>query len=262
MSIPLGRRQFLTLPLALLLSPLARAAAESPVQGRYAVDVGILYDVFTFHLVGTIDERIDRAAGTYAVTFAGQGPSIANRLESEGRIRDGRWAPARSLSWVSVRGRQSRTDITYDHAGGRIDYHARGETFFLRRLRVVNDRLTIAPARRVDDVVSAVLNYADGRWPARADGAYVTDVVRRAKRDDEGPDEVAESYHAELVPFELRVTADPTTGRPTAQFDLTRFSSWARPSQPARIVFDDDRRPALITTAMILGSSITIRLRA
>jgi hypothetical protein len=33
-----------------------------------------------------------------------------------------------------------------------------------------------------------------------------------------------------------------------------------RPSRPARIVFGMNRRPELITTSMILGSSITIRL--
>ena len=262
MSISLDRRQFLTLPLALLVGPLARAAGQNQVHGRYDVDVGILYDVFTFHLAGTIDERIDRAAGAYAVTFAGQGTGIANRLESHGRLREGRWAPERSLSWVDVRGRQSRTEVLYDHAGGQIDYHARGETFFLRRLRLVDDRLPLSPGRHVDDVVSAVLNYADGQWPRRADGVYATEVVRRARRDDEGPDDVAQAYRAELVPFELRISTEPATGRSTAEFDLTRFSSWARSSPPARVVFDDHRRPALITTAMILGSSVTIRLSA
>ena len=34
-----------------------------------------------------------------------------------------------------MKGRESRADITYDHARGRVEYHFKGETFFLRRLR-------------------------------------------------------------------------------------------------------------------------------
>jgi len=259
MSIPLDRRQFLLLPLGALLAPRGTVGAESRVQKGYDVEVGVLYDIFTFHLVGSIDQRVDRAAGTYRVILTGEGSGIANHLESEGRLREGRWAPDRTLSWVDVRGRHSQTEIAYDYSAGLVDYHARGETFFLRRVRLVDDRLTIAPGRRVDDVVSAVLNYAEDQWPARPDGAYVTNVVRRAKRDDEGPDDIAPTYHAELVPFELRVVSDNTTGKSTAQFDLTRFSSWARASRPARIVFSQNRWPELITTSMILGSFITIR---
>jgi hypothetical protein len=65
---------------------------------------------------------------------------------------------------------------------------------------------------------------------------------------------------AELVPFELKVAPDPETGKASARFDLTRFSSWAKKSEPARIVFGADRRPEVITSSMILGTKVTIRM--
>src|SRR5256885_10521312 len=101
MSMPvMGRRDFLTLPLALVLAPLARVGAEPVLRrGQYAADVGVLYDMLTFHLDGTIEESIDRTAGQYHVVIAGDGASISNRLESWGLLRDGRWAPVRSRSW-------------------------------------------------------------------------------------------------------------------------------------------------------------------
>jgi len=80
----------------------------------------------------------------------------------------------------------------------------------------------------VDDFISATLNYADGRWPPQADGSLQTHVIRRKKADDEGPDDVQTSYRAELVPFSLKVAPDPESGKLTALFDLTRFSSWAK----------------------------------
>jgi hypothetical protein len=261
MSTPLiGRRGFLTLPLALLLAPLARVGAEPVIRrGQYAADVGVLYDMLTFHLDGTIEESIDRAAGQYHVVIAGDGASISNRLESWGLLREGRWAPVRGRSWFKVRGRLSRTEVDYDHARRAIAYRARGETFFLRRLRVVEDVVPIPTGTHVDDVVSATLNYADGLWSLR-DGALRTFVVRRRHAPDEGPDEVATGYRAELAPLEAKVAPDPESGKSSALFDLSPFSSWMRPSRPARIVFGTNRRPELITTSMILGSSVTIRL--
>src|SRR3989442_4692361 len=141
MSTPLiGRRGFLTLPLALLLAPLARAGAEPVIRReQYAADVGVLYDMLTFHLDGTIEQSIDRTAGQYHVVIAGDGASISNRLESCGLLRDGRLAPVRSRSWFKVRGRLSRTEVDYDHSRRAIAYRARGQTCFLRRLRVVQD---------------------------------------------------------------------------------------------------------------------------
>src|SRR6185503_972615 len=109
MSTPaMNRRRFLTLPLALLSSPLVRVAAEETVRlGQYVADVGVLYDVLTFHLSGTIEERIDRAAGKYHVAITGNGASIANRIESSGTLLDSRWTPLHSTSWFKVRDRLS-----------------------------------------------------------------------------------------------------------------------------------------------------------
>ena len=73
------------------------------------------------------------------------------------------------------------------------------------------------------------------------------------------PDDVDRRYRAELVPFELRVTTE-AGGRATALLDMTRFSSWAREDEPARIVFGADRRPESITASLILGTSLTIRI--
>ena len=57
----------------------------------------------------------------------------------------------------------------------------------------------------------------------------------------------------------LRVGTD-ASGRATAALDLTRFSSWAREDEPARIVFGADRRPETITATLILGTSLAIRI--
>jgi hypothetical protein len=167
--------------------------------------------------------------------------------------------PVRSTSSFNVRGRLSRTEVDYDYARRTIAYRARGETFFLRRLRLVDDVVTIPVGMHIDDVVSATLNYADGLWPPR-DGVLRTFVVRRRPAPDEGPDDVATAYRAELAPLEARLGADAANGKSTALFDLSPFSSWMRPSRPARIIFGTNRRPELITTSMILGSSVTIRL--
>lgn len=253
------RRQFLTLPIGLLFAPLIPAFAERQVaKGTYSADVGILYEMLSLHLQGSIEETVDRAAGEYRVRADGSGPGIANRVDSTGMIRNGRWAPVRSQSWFDIRGRQSRTEISYNWTKREIEYHARGETFFLRRLRVVDDVVPVPDGTHIDDVMSATLNYADGRWPPQADNAHRTLVVRRRRADNEGPDDVVSAYRAEIVPLELKVVPD-ASGKPTALFDLSRFSSWAKPSRPARIVFAQNRRPELITGSMILGTSVTIR---
>ncbi len=257
----MNRRQFLTLPLALALAPLRGAwAAVEPRKGDYAADVGILYRVFSLHLTGTMDEAVDRALGRYDVTISGEGSRIANRIESRGVLRGGRWAPTRTASWFQVVGRESRTELVFDYAARTAEYHYRGETFLLRRLRVAEDVLTL-PGAHVDDAISAILNYADGRWPADADGTLRTQVIRRRRPANEGPDDVDKLYRAELVPLVLKVGPDPKTTKPTALFDLSGFSSWAREDRPARIDFGPDRRPELISSSLILGTSVTIRLR-
>jgi hypothetical protein len=259
--IAINRRSFLALSLMYFLTQSSRASADPRLRrAKYAADVGILYDMLTFRLEGTIDESIDKEAGQYKVMIAGSGSSISNRIESAGVLRGGRWAPLRSESFFEVRGRQSQTQIAYDYGRRVVEYHARAETFFLRRLRIVDDRVTIPEGTHVDDVLSATLNYAAGQWTPQDGGLFRTFVVRRRRADDEGPDDVATSYRAELVPFELKVAPDPETGKASARFDLTRFSSWAKKSEPARIVFGADRRPEVITSSMILGTKVTIRM--
>jgi hypothetical protein len=258
----ISRRHFLTLPAVLVFSTWQRAFAEGQItRGSYVADVGILYDTFSLQLRGSVEETVDRTAGEYRIVATGSGSGIANRVESAGILRNGRWAPVHSQSWFDVRGRQTRTAVSYDWRRRRIEYHARGETFFLRRQRVVDDVLTVTDRAHVDDVMSATLNYADGRWRADSDGTYQTLVVRRRLAENEGPDDVAASYRAEVVALELKA-APESSGKAAALFDLSRFSSWAKPSHPARIVFGESGRPELITTSMILGTSVTIRFKA
>jgi hypothetical protein len=257
----MNRRRFLTLPLALWLVPLGRVlAAGTPRKGDFAADVAILYGAFTLHLAGTVDEVIDRTAGRYDVTINGEGTRIANRIQSQGVLRNGRWAPVRTTSWFQVVGRESQTTLLYDYGAGTADYRFRGETFLLRRVRVAQDVLPLG-GEHVDDAISAILNYAEGRWPADADGRFRTRLIRRRRPANEGPDDVDTTYRAEFLPFVLRIDADRETGKPTALFDLRGFSSWAREDRPARIVFGADRRPELIASSLILGTSITIHLR-
>jgi len=105
----MDRRRFLTLPVALILAPLGCLDAEPVVRrGQYAADVGVLYDMLTFHIEGTIDESVDRGAGRYHVVIAGDGALISNRLEGSGRFgragRKGFRAIAkilRTLTWVT-----------------------------------------------------------------------------------------------------------------------------------------------------------------
>lgn len=256
------RREFLALSLAFLLAPVARcqAAAESR-QAPYGVDVSILYGALTFRAEGTLTETIDRPGGRYDVAVAGEGDGIANRIESAGILRQGRWAPLRTRSFFSVRGRESRSDITYDYARRTVEYHFRGETFFLRRLRLADDTVPIPEGLLIDDSLSATLNYADRLWAPQADGSLVTHVIRRKVAENEGPDEVQQHYRAELIPFTLKVAVDTQTRKPTAQIDLTRFSSWARRDQPALVTFGPDRRPEHMSLTMRLGTSVQIRLK-
>jgi hypothetical protein len=158
-----------------------------------------------------------------------------------------------------VYGRESRLEISYDYAQRSVHYRGRSETFLLRRIRTTDDTVALPMDVHVDDVVSATLNYAEGRWPAEPDGRLVTRVIRRQRIPGEHPDDAERRYRAELVPFELRVTTD-ASGRATALLDMTRFSSWAREDEPARIVFGANRRLESITASLILGTSLAIRI--
>ena len=227
----------------------------------YAVDVALLYDALTLQLTGTLEEWLDPGAGRYEVKATGRGRRAHNRLEAQGQLVGGRWRPVRSASLVDIAGRRTRTEVQYDYDRRIIHYHYRGETFLLRRPRAADDRVPIPLGLHVDDLSSAVLNFSEDRWPS-ADGLYRTHVVRRQRPEKEGPDDVSGPYRAELVPIAFRVYPDPETGSPTAFFDISGFTGWAREDRPARVVLGADRRPATIAASLILGTSVTIRLRS
>lgn len=257
----LGRRQFLAFAWPALLVPFVvgrrpRSAEAATGSGGYVVDVALLYGVFGFHLDGTLTQMVDPATGRYHVTAEGQGDGIANRIESTGLLLRGRWVPGESHSYFNIKGRESRSDIFYDWGRRTIRYDFRGETFFLRRVRIAHDVLSISESMRVDDAVSAMLNYREGRWPPQPDGSFVTNVVRRRRQENERPDDVQDAYRAELAPFSFRVAVDPGSGERTARFDLARFSSWAKPDHPATITFGADGNPERMTMEMILGTSV------
>src|SRR5688572_7183888 len=98
----ISRRSLLVLPLSLCFGRLVAPGYAHPqvVRGRYSADVGLLYDMVTLHLHGSIEETVDRSTGEYRVTAIGAGANIHNRYESEGVLRDGRWKPVRSQSWL------------------------------------------------------------------------------------------------------------------------------------------------------------------
>lgn len=258
----LARRTVLGTALAWLCFPRLRAAAESEArQGAFSARAAILFGAFRFEERGVIEETVDRAAGRYEVRITAKGTEMSTEIESSGTLRGGRWAPLRFTDRFLVYGRESRLEIAYDHDRRQVQYRGRSETFLLRRLRTTDDTLTLPADIHVDDVVSATLNYAEGRWPAESDGRLVTQVVRRQRIPGERPDDAERRYRAELVPFELRVGPE-AGGRATALLDMTRFSSWAKEEEPARIVFGADRRPESITASLILGTSLAIRIGA
>lgn len=246
--------------LAWALAPLRRAAgAVETRKGAFTARATLMYGLLRFEESGIIREAIDRTAGRYEVRITGQGDGMTTEIESTGTLLDGRWAPVHFHDRFVVYGRESRLEISYDHARRLIRYRGRSETFLLRRIRTTDDTLQLPAGMHVDDVLSATLNHSEDRWPPEADGAFVTWVVRRQRSQREGPDDVERRYRAELVPFELRVGPN-TDGRATALMDLTRFSSWAREDEPARIVFGPDRRPETITATLMLGTSLAITI--
>ena len=92
MAFRLSRRAFLAAPLPLFLFPRAISAAPPGLQPfDFAVDVGVLFDMITFALKGTVIREIDPAAGRYRVTMTGEGDKIS--LHTRGQRRD----PAGSL---------------------------------------------------------------------------------------------------------------------------------------------------------------------
>jgi hypothetical protein len=242
------------------LAPPRRAAGESETRrAGFTARAAILYGAFRFEESGIIEETVDRVAGRYDVRITGRGPEMTTEIEATGTFRDGRWAPLRLADRFVVYGRESRLEIVYDYERRAIQYRGRSETFLLRRIRLTDDTVSIPAGVHVDDVVSATLNYSEGRWRPEPDGSLTTQVVRRQRKRGETPDDTQERYRAELVPFTLRIGTD-ASGRATAAMDLTRFSSWAREDEPARIVFGPHRRPETIDASLILGTSLAIRI--
>src|SRR4029434_11116782 len=149
----------------------------------------------------------------------------------------------------------------YDYERGSIDFHSLGYTLILGRRRQVDDVLKLPAGQPVDDLASATLNFAAGQLESDSDGSYHTQVVRRAKAENEGPDDVSPNgYRAELVPLRFRASTDPATGRLRATIDITRFSSWARTNQPPHVSLYHAPRLESVKSSLMLGSSVNVRL--
>jgi hypothetical protein len=260
MNTAMSRRQLLSLPFGLLVLP-ALAAAE-PVRRKtfsYHANMAVLFDLLTFNVTGTVVEEIDQAAGQYRVVLTGEGSGVTHRSESSGIIRAGRFLPVTHWSAGSVRGRDNRSLTKYDYGRGTIELHSRYYTLFLGRLRQLDDVLKIPAGQQVDDIISAA--ELPRVRPERTPRVLRTQVVRRAKAENEGPDDVSASgYRAELVPLRFQTRTDPTTGRLTAMIDITRFSAWARSNRPALVTFDQTRHVESMTSSLILGSTVSLRL--
>src|SRR5262245_57530109 len=135
----LRRRDFFIVSAALLLAPGHRLAAQpAGRRGTFAAEFGVLYGVLNYQVNGEIEENVDRGAGRCEVRLTGEGSGVTNRVEMQAEFREGRWAPVRSESKFEVQRREGWTRVKYDYERRRVEYHARAETFFLRKLRVVD----------------------------------------------------------------------------------------------------------------------------
>jgi hypothetical protein len=261
MGTRVSRRGFLLFPLALLAARRAGAEEVTHHQGTYRVDVGVLYGLLSLSMTGVVLQEIDSAARQYRLRIDGQGPGAELHTETSGIIRNGRFLPTESKGRQTLRGRESRVAINYRHDAGVVEYHSLGYTLLLGRRRQVDDVVRIPPGQRVDDLVSAYLNFAANKLETDADGSYQTLIVRRAWKDGEGPDEVSASrYRAQLAPLRFRVTTDPQTGRLSGELDMKGLSSWARAGQPARITFDSSRHLESVHTSLILGTTVAVQV--
>ena len=173
MALRLSRRAFLAASLPLLASPRA-ALGEVPAWQvfDYSVNVGVLFNLITFALKGTVVKEIDHTAGRYRISMNGEGDSISLHTEASGMIRQGRFMPLEIHSLSIIRGRESRLDMLYDHDRRTVEYHSVMHTFFLGRRRQVDDMLKLPADRRVDDLVSAELNFAANMLEREPDGTY------------------------------------------------------------------------------------------
>jgi hypothetical protein len=262
MGSGLTRRGFLALPFGglLLTRPAVAKVTERSVR-RYEANIGILFNLLTYTLAGSVTLEIDRLAGTYRVAITGEGPGVTARTESTGIIRDRRFVPTHTESSHTVRGRENRLALSYDYERRVVSYHVVAYTFLLGRQWQLDDVVPLPPGQDVDDLISAVLNFAAGTLAVDSTGAFRVTVVRRARSANEGPDDVSPSgYRAELVTVRFHAAPDVATGRLTALVDLTGFSSWARPAHPAHVVFGPDRYLESARSSLILGTSFRLRL--
>src|SRR5262249_60112716 len=115
----LTRRGFLALPfLSLVLPRHALGGAVERTVKAYDLNVGVLFNLLTYTLTGSVTVEVDRAAGTYRVTMNGAGPGVVARTESTGIIREGRFMPTMTRSSHTVRGRENRLVPRYEYGSG------------------------------------------------------------------------------------------------------------------------------------------------
>jgi len=241
--------------------PAVWSEASSRAQDTYTADVGVLYGLLSLTLSGSVVQEIDQSARRYRVTMEGKGAGAVHRTESVGTIRGGRFLPTESHLYQTIRGRESTVAVTYDYARGLIDYHSVAHTLILGRRRQVDDVVRLPEGQPVDDLASAYLNFGANKLDSDGAGGYRTLIVRRAWKDNEGPDDVSPSgYRATLASVRFQVAPDPATGGVHGHLDMTSLSSWARAGQPARVRFDAARHLQSFQTSLILGTTINLRL--
>jgi hypothetical protein len=265
-ELGLSRRAVLLLGLGWLVLgswlPTRRAMAAPPAARNfdYRVEISMLFDLIRYSVSGTMVEEVDAGAGRYRVLITGSGTGVSSRVEARGLIENGRYRPLELKSAHSMAGRPSSLSITYDYARGLVDYHAVGHTLLRGRRRQVDDVVALPPGQPVDDAISASLNFSAGRLEQGPDGAYRMTVLRRSRPRGEGPDDVTPgAYRVEVVPVRLQVEPDLGTGKLIARVDLSGWSSWARPDQPARLVFTPERRLESIESRLAFGSAVRMR---
>lgn len=264
MTLRLSRRALLAASLPLLASSrLAMAQVPTRKVLAYSADVGVLFNLFTFALRGSIVKEIDHAAGRYRIGMQGEGEGISLHTDARGAIRNGRFTPVEIHSRSTIRGRESRLDMLYDHDRGTVEYHSLAHTFFLGRRRQADDTLKLPADRQVDDLISAELNFAANMLEREPDGMYRAFIVRRSRPENEGPDDVSPNgYRAELIPLRFQAVPEEASGRLRALIDITSFSSWARSNRPARVTFGPDRHFEGLDTTLMLGTTFKVRVVA
>src|SRR5262249_56584204 len=109
----IGRRDFLVLPLAFLMAPLARAYAATVAHSApYRVDVRLLYGALAYRIDETLAESIDRAAVRSAARIMGPGGLEIQCTELPGGLRHLRWGARQAFSCLSVSRRRSPAAIS------------------------------------------------------------------------------------------------------------------------------------------------------